>query len=53
MSKKLFVNRDGTVALNAITHLDQGVSSIAVDNQKRKIYGISDDPEYHIVVFDY
>ena len=33
--------------------LDQGVSSIAVDNQKRKIYGISDDPEYHIVVFDY
>ena len=33
--------------------LDQGVSSIAVDNQKRNIYGISDDPEYHIVVFDY
>lgn len=33
--------------------LDQGVSSIAVDSQNRKIYGISDDPEYHIVEFAY
>lgn len=33
--------------------LDQGVSRIAVDANQRKIYGISDIPEYHIVVFSY
>ena len=33
--------------------LDQGVSNIAVDSRNRKIYGISDDPEYHIVEFEY
>lgn len=33
--------------------LDQGISSMAVDGRKRKIYGISDNPEYHIVAFDY
>ena len=31
----------------------QGVSNITVDSQHRKIYGISDDPEYHIVEFEY
>lgn len=52
LCKELFViGWDGSLECHYT--LDQGVSSIAVDNQKRKIYGISDDPEYHIVVFDY
>lgn len=33
--------------------LDQGVSRIVVDKNNKKIYGISDDPEYHIVEFSY
>lgn len=33
--------------------LDQGVSRITVDPRNKKIYGISNDPEYHIVEFDY
>lgn len=33
--------------------LDQGVSRIIVDKNNKKIYGISDDPEYHIVEFKY
>lgn len=32
---------------------DQVISSIAVNSRKREIYGISDDPEYHIVEFSY
>lgn len=52
LCKELFVfGWDGSLECHYT--LDQGVFSIAVDNQKRKIYGISDDPEYHIVVFDY
>ncbi len=33
--------------------LDQGVSRIAVDYKRHRIYGISDTPEYHIVEFSY
>lgn len=33
--------------------LDKGVSRICVDTKNRKIYGISNKPEYHIVEFDY
>lgn len=33
--------------------LDKGVSRIAVDSWNRKIYGISNRPEYHIVEFNY
>ena len=33
--------------------LDKGVFRIAVDQSNKKIYGISDDPEYHIVEFSY
>lgn len=33
--------------------LDKGVLHIAVDGEKRKIYGISKDPEYHIVEYDF
>ncbi|MDY3070555.1 MAG: BF3164 family lipoprotein [Parabacteroides sp.] len=40
---------------NPKTHyqLDQGVSYITVDETNRVIYGISDDPEYHLVSFKY
>lgn len=52
LCKELFViGWDGNLECHYT--LDQGVSAIAVDNQKRKIYGISDDPEYHIVEFNY
>lgn len=33
--------------------LDQGISYIAVDETNHVIYGISDDPEYHLVSFKY
>ena len=42
---------DGTPLIHY--QLDQGVSRITVDNQKRIIYGISSDPEYHIVEYSY
>lgn len=52
LCKELFViGWDGS--LECRYTLDQGVSAIAVDEQRQKIYGISDDPEYHIVEFDY
>lgn len=52
LCKELFViGWDGS--LKCLYTLDQGVSAIVVDSQKRKIYGISDDPEYHIVEFNY
>ena len=33
--------------------LEEGVSRISVDSEKRKIYGISSDPEFHIVEYSY
>lgn len=33
--------------------LEEGVSRIAVDSKDRKIYGISSEPEYHIVEYSY
>ena len=36
-----------------ILSLDQGVFSITVDEKNKKIYGISDTPEFHIVEFAY
>lgn len=52
LCKELFVfGWDGSLECHYT--LDRGVSSIAVDSQNRKIYGISDDPEYHIVEFSY
>lgn len=33
--------------------LDKGVLSIAVDGKNRKIYGISREPEYHIVEYSF
>lgn len=40
---------------NPKTHyqLDQGVSYITVDEVNRVIYGISNEPEYHLVSFNY
>lgn len=40
---------DGTPKIDY--KLDLGVSRIFIDNQSHKIYGISNDPEYHIVEF--
>ena len=52
LCKELFViGWDGSLICRYT--LDQGVSNITVDSQHRKIYGISDDPEYHIVEFEY
>lgn len=52
LCKELFVfGWDGTQECHYT--LDQGVSYITVDSRNRKIYGISDDPEYHIVEFEY
>lgn len=33
--------------------LDKGILRMVVDENHRKIYGISDDPEYQIIVFSY
>lgn len=52
LAKEIFViGWDGS--LQCHYRLDQGVSRIAVDAAHRKIYGISDDPEYHIVEFEF
>ena len=42
---------DGTP--KQIFTLDQGVFAITVDKENKKIYGISDTPEFHIVEFSY
>lgn len=34
-------------------NLSDGIFTCTVDTQRKKIYGISDDPEFHIVEFDY
>lgn len=36
-----------------ILSLDQGVFCITVDPKNKRIYGISDQPEFHIVAFSY
>lgn len=36
-----------------IFHIDQGIFAMCVDNNSKKIYGISDDPEFHVVEFAY
>lgn len=36
-----------------ILSLDQGVFAFTVDEKNKKIYGISNTPEYHIVEFAY
>lgn len=52
LAKQIFVfSWDGVPKKRYL--LDQGVSRIAVDEINKKIYGISDDPEYHIVEFSY
>lgn len=52
LAKQIFVfNWDGTPQRMYL--LDQGVSRISVDEKNKKIYGISNDPEYHIIEFSY
>lgn len=36
-----------------ILSLDQGIFAFTVDSKNKKIYGISNAPEYHIVEFEY
>lgn len=47
----LVFNWDGTP--EKILHLDQGVFTFTVDPQTKSIYGISDNPEFHILKFNY
>lgn len=52
LANQIFVfSWDG--APKQILLLDQGVFSITVDDKNKKIYGISDTPEFHIVEFLY
>lgn len=52
LAKQIFVfDWNGTP--KKIFSLDQGVSRISVDKKNKKIYGISDEPEYHIVEYSY
>lgn len=34
-------------------NLDKGIFAFSVDKKNKKIYGISDDPDFHIVAFSY
>lgn len=42
---------DGTP--QKIYELDRGISHMDIDEKNKKIYGISDDPEYQIIEFSY
>jgi hypothetical protein len=33
--------------------LDQGIFAFTVDKENKKIYGISDKPDFHLVAFSY
>jgi hypothetical protein len=35
-----------------LIHLDKAISKFAIDGKNKALYGISSDPEYHIVRFD-
>lgn len=52
LAKQIFVF-DWNGNPQKIYSLSEGVLSIAVDEKSKKIYGISNDPEYHIVEFSY
>lgn len=47
----LVFNWDGTP--ERILYLDQGIFTFTVDPKAKAIYGISDNPEFHIVKFTY
>lgn len=52
LSNQIFVfGWDGTP--KQVLSLDQGVFTFTVDERNKKIYGISDQPEFHIVEFSY
>ncbi|WP_459190094.1 BF3164 family lipoprotein [Parabacteroides sp. APC149_11_2_Y6] len=52
LAEKIFVfDWEGTP--KKIFSLDQGISRISVDKRNKKIYGISNEPEYHIVEYSY
>ena len=52
LAEQIFVfGWDGTP--RRILKLDKGVFAFTVDEQTRKIYGISDSPDFHILTFSY
>lgn len=52
LANQIFVfGWDGTP--KQILSLDQGVFAFTVDEKNKKIYGISNQPEYHLVEFSY
>jgi hypothetical protein len=52
LADRIFVfGWDGTP--RKIYELDRGISNMDVDEKNKKIYGISDDPEYQIIEFSY
>lgn len=52
LSNQIYVfGWDGTP--KRILSLDQGIFTFTVDKENKKIYGISDNPEFHIVEFTY
>lgn len=51
LSDKIFVfNHKGEK--KAILHLDCRLSQIAIDSKRKKIYGISENPDISLVEFD-
>lgn len=52
LADRIFVfGWDGTP--HKIYELDRGISYMDIDEKNKKIYGISDDPEYQIIEFTY
>jgi hypothetical protein len=52
LANRIFVfGWDGTP--QKMYELDRGISNMDVDEKNKKIYGISDDPEYQIIEFSY
>lgn len=42
---------DGTP--RKVLNLDKGIFAFSVDKKNKKVYGISDDPDFHIISFSY
>ena len=49
--KCLFFDWDGNP--KQILLLDQGIFAFTVDKENKKIYGIRDKPDFHLVAFSY
>lgn len=52
LANQIFVyGWDGTP--RRILNLNEGIFAFTVDKKNKKIYGISDSPEFHIISFSY